>query len=341
MLSLKRYSGIGVILMTLIRRCLFLAFLYSNFCFAISFQARECALPEKTTADTADLAVCSRASAHANGMIISDKSLAFFHYERGYTSLHYRHLSFHLEGVNERGRDFPAKEIDYTLKTIESASLQLGDPGYNHFWWTIGRQRPPFGFNKNPFNDFTTFFDPRYFWEESRTAIRVSWDNQEKITIENEMACNDENNCKNRGFHDYTFTTRAMYDLAIFHGTRLELSTMAQAIGTRKLSLGILNINPKGNMFHIEMIRVRTTPDGVQDPYGQLFRIAYQDSMKKKSRALILYDDVRFQYRLFGIGTDYRATHWVHSKFALFYRKDETGKKRHRWFFNIGVDIQL
>lgn len=288
--------------------------------------------------------VCAKAQINLHSLYISNRSFALIDKAKFYGASHFGNFySLHVQGIQERGGD-SKKDYFIDRKEIDLAVIQIGNPAYDHWRLLIGKQKPAFGVNRNPFNEFPSFLDPITLWESPHPSLRFVYDSQDKFTVEVETACQSSKElgvCRDEYQNHFLYSTRLMYDISIFNGTRFILSHLGDFKGKRQFGLGIVNITPDNNIFHIEWNRTRTTPDGKHDPFAQLLRIAFEDSPKKKVRNLVLYDDLRGLYRLFGLGGVVHAASHIDAKFALFYKKDETLNKRHRWFFDFGLSTQL
>ncbi|MBP6218368.1 MAG: hypothetical protein KA436_07260 [Oligoflexales bacterium] len=301
----------------------------------------KCTLEEGESPESSpEILVCLEAQAGFHLGFITNRSLSLTEASTVRSSVFTKKgISFHIETYQDWAKDYPPKhEIDFLNKELKLAAIRFGDPSSDKFLLTLGQQMSAFGIDKNPFLLFTSFYDNRFFWGISRPALKVSLDDLEKWTWELQVS---QNKFSLQDTAQHSFSSRLSRDISIFNGTRFAVSFLSEKEGKRQIGLSAVSTTPDHNLAHIEWIHVRATPDGKEKPFEQIIRLAYEESIKKKTRSLVLYDDVRFQYRLFGFGVEHRFHPQVYSQHALFYRKDESPKKLHRWTFEFGFGLTL
>lgn len=309
------------------------------------FLTHDCKLPEDPLTDDGNLSrslfLCTNGLANVDGMYITNKSFASLTRFKLQTSLHFglKHSLFYQGYWEQMGgtRD----ELPFQRESrSELAIYQYGTSGTDFALIRLGRGLLPFGINKTPLVGLNQLFDPRFFWGSPVPQLGLVLDNQKNLNVEVASGLEDFD-VKAKSYRDVSLCSRLTYDFSVLNGTRAVFSFLMQKSGPRKMGIGLLNFAPNRSLFHIEWARYRSTPSGEEEPDRRLLRIAYQDPMEFRAQTFALYDDISFQHRLLVVGSKLRVTARFHTKLAIAYKKDETGMKRHRWYFSGGLGFQL
>lgn len=273
-------------------------------------------------------------------------------------SLHYGVLhaliyeSYH-ELVDSNNKD----EIAFIRKQeFTTIAYQLGNTSIHPFKVLIGQQRPPFGVNLYPEMGFDQIFNPQYFWGVASPGMTVTYDNLHQTRVEISWGKSSPRYAFKKD-PQHIVTTRLMYDFSVLGGIRSIFSASINKSGEKKLGVGLLSTGPMENRFHIEWVRIYptlesslnqiltgslfNTANGLESPYQQIVRLAYEDSPQRRARFFILFDDVRFQYRLFTIGLGLNFKPWFATRFLVGFKQDQTEKDKHRWLLGTGIRFSL
>ncbi|MBI2602043.1 MAG: hypothetical protein HYW48_03215 [Deltaproteobacteria bacterium] len=284
--------------------------------------------------------LCANGLANLDGMYITNKRFASLSRYKIKTSFHYglKHTLFYqgyMEQMGGTGDELPFQRESRS----ELAIYQYGTPGSDRVLFRVGHGLLPFGINRTPLVGLNQLFDPRFFWGSPLPHVGLTLDNLKNLTFE--VAAGLEKEIDGDESKDYSFSSRVMYDFSVLNGTRAVLSFLGQKSGPRKMGIGLLNFAPNRSLFHLEWARYRSAPSGEEEPDRRLLRIAYQDPPRAKAQTYVLYDDVNFQHRLLVVGSKLSFNTQFNTNLAIAYKKDETGMKRHRWYFSGGLGFQL
>jgi hypothetical protein len=118
-------------------------------------------------------------------------------------------------------------------------------------------------------------------------------------------------------------------------------SFYGEETGERRGGVGLLNTNSRGDETLLELVRLRTTPDGREDPERQIIRFVLQGGFIKDRRAIVVYEDIRDYSRNGTLAYDARFSPILTLRSALTYRKSEHQSIPSLWIFTLGLEAAL
>ncbi len=307
---------------------------------------------------------CSKGTATIDGVFIPNQTVGLAERFDFHTSIHYglTHALF-FETYFEQIASHVKDELPYSRdEEIQTLAYQFGNPATDRFRAIVGQQRPAFGINQFPNIALNQILDPRYIWGLSDPGINLIYDNQKEAQVE--FQCTVEQDYRYLSNHlrgqvsDYSMSSRFMYDFSVLGGTRAAFSILAKKSGEKRLGFGLISIGPNQNRFQAEWVRIyaslsnslisavtgtlANSTEGLNSPYQQLVRFAYEDPPGQAVQNIFLFDDVAFQYRLFAYGATLNFfSSWSFLRFLIAYKQDQTGSDRHRWILSLGVGGRL
>ncbi len=328
------------------------------------FLRRNCELPFDPSAEQEKLDnstfSCVRGSATVDSIFIPHKTFGLsseldLHSSYHIGSQHALFLEYYFEQL-----DSPINgELSYrTNQEIQTLAYQYGNPALSYFRAIIGQQTPVFGINQFPSLPFAQILNPRYVWGLSEPGLTISYDTQKQGQLDLQWSTDESFDPKHIKIHNHRISARHTYDFSILNGTRTEISYLTKKSGEKRFGIGLISNGPANNRFHVEFVRIyaslseslastvkgtlASSTQGINSPYQQIIRIAYEDFPDRKVQNSILFDDLAFQYRLFAIGTTYNfEQHTTYVRMILGFKQDTTGRKRHRWIFGLGFGGRL
>lgn len=320
-----------------------------------------CQLPfDPMDSDTIDSAIftCIRSSLNQDALFIPKNTLGWDSRLNLQGSIHYGTLhalfyeSYH-ELVDSNNKD----ELSFIKKQeFTTIAYQLGNPATHPFRLLLGQQRPPFGLNQYPEIGFDQILNPQYFWGLASPGFTLIYDNLQETRFEIAWGMTSDN-YDFKDNHSHLLSSRFMYDFSVLGGMRSVFSGSISKTGEKRIGVGLLSTGPINNRFHIEWVRIYptlssslnqiltgslfNTKDGQEAPYQQIIRLAYEDPPQKRVRIFLLFDDIRFQYRLFTLGLSANFTTWLTTRFLLGFKQDQSEKNKHRWLLGTGIRFSL
>jgi hypothetical protein len=134
---------------------------------------------------------------------------------------------------------------------------------------------------------------------------------------------------------------RLMYDVAALEGTRLVIGGYNDGLINRAVSLGMININGRGEQTSIEITRTFSHFPYDPDEFKQNIRIAHLSREQNKTQLRFQYDDFFRFIRIGGLGVIYRPAQMVQFEFETGYAKHEDIPKRSHWYIVGSTGVSL
>jgi hypothetical protein len=280
------------------------------------------------------------ANAYANQSLLYSSELYFADTRRaeGQLSLHAgAYQSLYFGGFVERIASAREDKIPtHVEKDLREASYTLGNVTLFPLSVTVGKQSPVFGINHSPITTINPLFSSRALWSRANPGAIIRLDNIRRWSFETSI---NQHSARDDKPEDKTLAARYMYDLPFKLGVRTVFSFQGKESGERKAGIGFLSISPRGNIFQIEWVRSRSTPDGKQDPFEQIIRISFEESPFEVSSAYLMFEEIRLVARQMTLGSRWRMWEHVQTLSSITYQKPQESKQE--WFLSLGLGVVL
>jgi hypothetical protein len=288
------------------------------------------------------------------------------------------HLRAHYLQLMPLGSDVTAEGRDADL---DMAAVELGNVALDQVRLTAGRVTLPFGIDASEANEFYRLREHRPFWSSPEYGAFVTLDDLTDVSLAFGYATDRYASAHKRrlteraaGLHDprrgrsasdeeadaaadadagaalddetrpmprEAMSVRLMLDFSALDGSRLVLSGYGESAGMRRLGAGFVTVNRRGDVTHFEWVRRLTTPDGKEDPFEQVLRIAYTSNWRADSRWIVEFDDERFVQRAGTIGGEAMLAPHLVLRLAASYLHAETGTDKAQWALTSGLEARL
>jgi hypothetical protein len=301
----------------------------------------KCLLPvDPFTDDTSSAlpAACIQGTAGVVGQqSIGDTDVAMGQgYARLYAGIHLATwLSAHAEGHGGWMRTSPHQRAGQAWigeEYPDQLNLRLGNPALSRWRISAGRVAIPFGVNLRPLPPVFDQWTSGRYWDGLPFGARVTWDDQIGSTLEVAGV---------KGSGAQGFAIRGSQDLSALEGIRILGSYYVEDGGERRVGIGMLNVNNAGDATNLEIIRLRTTPNGLAHEDEQLIRLAYLGAFRSGKRWAVEYDDQRKISRMGTFGFDTLVWKRLLLRVALSYSKSEVKGVKSFWIATGGVETKL
>ena len=248
-------------------------------------------------------------------------------------------IGLHATGHVSVFIDRQTQETSNKESQRDSINLQIGNNALSRHRVNFGRGRPVFRLNYNQRPHL------EYAWELDRFLAPLAeygtytYDNQLEWTLQatygrliDETLRDDQ-----RMFGG----ARIMYDLAALEGTRVSLGGYNDGLVRRAVSLGLLNINGKGDETSLELTRTFQFNPYKPSEFQQLIRLSYISHQQDLFRYKVQYDDFFRFMRIGSIGVLYEPYKYTHAEFMFGHAKREDQAKLSHWFAGLSIGAHL
>lgn len=309
-----------------------------------------CTIAQDPLADENRVApeTCVKASGGTEAAYVSGRPLNnnWLYYGSGYVGLfpaswvsfQTRATYKHLVPFKEGGNTDLDRRVDYAV-------LQLGNPVLHKYRLTAGRTRLPFGVDHSDAPITYQWHTNRKFWESPEKSGYVTFDDLLAARFDLGIGAGDSKDAKDNSERrqDRAVSARFAYDVSALEGTRMVASGYVGRNGERRWGFALVNVNRKSDYTAIELVRRLTTPDGSQDPFEQIFRIAYTGAWQGRRRWIFQFDDERLRFRRGVLAHEIKMVEspsWV-ARIAVGYDKSESGQDLRLWSLTTGLEAGL
>lgn len=248
-------------------------------------------------------------------------------------------LGIHTSGHSSVYIDRQTQETSNKESQRDSLNLQIGNNALSRHRFNLGRGRPAFrlDYNQRPNLEYAWSLDR--FWTPESEYGTYTYDNQLDLTIQATYGRMTDTNL--RADQRMFGSARLMYDLAALEGTRVSLGGYNDGLVRRAVSLGLLNINGKGDETALEVTRTFQFNPYKPSEFGQLIRLSYISHQQARYRYKFQYDDIFKYIRIGGFGILYEPYRYTHAEFLFGYAKREDQSKLSHWFAGLNLGAHL
>lgn len=248
-------------------------------------------------------------------------------------------IGLHASGHVSVFVDRQTQETSNKEAQRDSINLQLGNNALSRHRLNIGRGRPAFRLNYNQRQNLEYAWDLDRFLAPYADYGTYTYDNQLDWTLQATYGRLTDEKLKSdqRMFGG----VRVMYDLAALEGTRISLGGYNDGLVRRAVSLGLLNINGKGDETSLEVTRTFQFNPYAPAEFQQLIRLAYISHTQDLVRYKFQYDDFFRFIRVGSLGVLYEPYKYTHAEFMIGYAKREDRAKLSHWFAGLNAGVHL
>ena len=232
-----------------------------------------------------------------------------------------------------------------TQKTInketetDSLNIQLGNNALSRHRLNVGYGRPTFRLNHNQRTNLEFAWGLDKFLAPFSKYGTYTYDNQLESAIQITYGRLVDKDL--RSDQQAFGSARLIYDLAALEGTRVNLGGYGDGLVRRAVSLGLLNINGKGDETSLELTRTFSFNPYKPAEFKQLIRLSYISHMQGNMRYKFQYDDVFRHIRLGSLAALYEPIKFTQAEFLVGYAKQEDVAKKSHWFVGLNVGAHL
>lgn len=232
-----------------------------------------------------------------------------------------------------------------TQKTInretetDALNIQLGNNALSRHRLNVGYGRPTFRLNHNQRPNLEFAWGIDQFLAPFSKYGTYTYDNQLESAIQVTYGRLVDRSL--RSDQQAFGSARIIYDLAALEGTRVNLGGYGDGLVRRAISLGLLNINGKGDETSLELTRTFSFNPYKPSEFKQLIRLSYVSHMQNNVRYKFQYDDVFRYIRLGSIAAMYEPIKFTQAEFLVGYAKREDAAKKSHWFVGLNVGAHL
>lgn len=226
------------------------------------------------------------------------------------------------------GRD--TQELTNKDARKDSWNLQIGNNALSRHRLSTGRGKPLFRIDHQLRKEIFYAWGLDTFEATTVDYISYVYDNQLDWTISAtygrllDASLSDKQRLFASG--------RLMYDVAALEGTRIVVGGYNDGLVNRAVSLGLININGRGEQTSIEITRTFSHFPYDPDEFKQNIRISHLSREQDKTQIKFQYDDFFRFIRLGGVGVIYRPAPFLHFEFEGGFAKHEDKPKRSHWY---------
>ena len=217
--------------------------------------------------------------------------------------------------------------------------LQIGNNALSRHRLGAGRGRPVYRIDHNLRRQLDFAWGLEFFEAPDVDFVNYTYDNHLDWTVQasygklNETKLND----RQQAFG----AVRGMYDIAALEGTRIVVGGFGDGLLRRSLSVGLLNVNGKGDETALEFARTFGLFPYDPNEFRQLIRLSYLSHEQDRIRYKFQYDDYFRHVRLGGMGVVYNPMKYAELECQIGYAKHEdTGSLSH-WFAYLHAGVHL
>jgi len=248
-------------------------------------------------------------------------------------------VGLHASGHVSVFVDRQTQETSNKESQRDSINLQLGNNALSRHRLNFGRGRPAFRLNYMQRPNLEYAWDLDRFLAPYADYGTYTYDNQLDWTIQ--ATYGRLTDASLRSDQRMFGSARIMYDLAALEGTRLSLGAYNDGLVRRAVSLGLLNINGKGDETSLEVTRTFQFNPYAPAEFKQLIRLSYLSHTQDQVRYKFQYDDFFRFIRIGSLGVLFEPYKYTHAEFMLGYAKREDRRKLSHWFAGLNVGAHL
>ena len=241
--------------------------------------------------------------------------------------------------------NFSSKDTDPIYDLDKELLLELGTPGLNYIYGSAGKQKASFGIHFSNLEPSIWILDEiigkqSKFWETPNYSLKLTFDDKNTIVYDISLAADQLKKIQHHLFskeESAVISMRLMKDFSFSTGTRFFLSGLANKKGERRWGFGMLGSAKDGSKNSIEMVRIRTQPDGKKSPYKQIIQLSFFTPFKRNKRDYISISAVRFSYNSFSYGYEYSTSDHSSINLSLTYKNNYIDSKDSFWLLAGGI----
>lgn len=206
----------------------------------------------------------------------------------------------------------------------DSWLVQVGNNALSRHRVHLGRGRPTYRIDHQQRKEIEYAWGLDSFESPIVDYASYVYDNQMDWTFQGAYGQLVEN--KYSGKQRLFAAARLMHDIAALEGTRIVLGGFGDGLIRRTASLGMININGKGDETSIEVTRSFSYYPYDPKEFKQNIRISYLSHEQDKTRLKFQYDDSFRKIRLAGFGAVYSIREYANFEVHTGYAKHEDNK---------------
>lgn len=271
-----------------------------------------------------ELVVCNESSLHLGSALNNSRESFAFGYGQFYGAAHFKQI-ISVHSKFEATSILQQKAKRDLERRLELLTLNAGKTPFNFVEASIGVQALPFGLNLPQPPGILTRENPKHFWIDPTKALKVIVDNKKNLSLEVGLKASES---------DPTYSIRLSYDSSVWMGSRFLISAAKHKPKTHMLGAAFYSQHQSRGLMQLEWVRISNTEQGLFSLDHQFFRLGIVGTSYKGIQPYFNYDDVKYTHRLVSIGQRYLVNPTMSFDISLAYKKDETGEKRHLWYFN-------
>lgn len=235
----------------------------------------------------------------------------------GYLGGHFSNLSLHVKGDYFRlGSDKDETIAEYSRN--RTFALKFSRLTEDNFRVVIGKQSPAFGVNQTVFNAYERKFEDEGFRAQPVPLMAVKFDDDRRTVIDFTVSSELERFSSNENLW-----VRYGYDFYSQGVLRTVISLNWSELGLRRSSLGLVNLQPNGDVNTLEWSHIRTE-DG-PEAFRQRVRFNHVGHRVGRARWVFQHEFVRKFHALYYLAFDQEVAKNLGFVFGVSYRNPVKG----------------
>lgn len=248
-------------------------------------------------------------------------------------------VSFHTEGhVNV----YVSRATQLTSNREaqrDSWIVQVGNNALSRHRVHFGQGRPVYRIDHQQRKETEYAWSLRSFEAPVVNFASYVYDNQLDWTVQLSYGALPDINLKP---NERLFTAaRFMHDISALEGTRIAVGGWGDGLLRRMFSLGLLNVNGKGDATSIEVTRSFSRRPYDPEEFKQNIRASYLSHEQQNTRIKFQYDDFFREIRIAGLGAVYVIHENADIELQFGYAKHEDTPSKSHWFMTAHTGVHL
>ncbi len=248
-------------------------------------------------------------------------------------------LSAHLRGHSRIYIDRDTQNTTLKDTKRDSWHIQLGNNALSRHRLSFGRGKPLFRIDHQLRKEIFYAWGLDLFEAPKVDYVSYVYDNQLDWTINATYGRLPDNRLSDK--QRLFASGRLMYDVAALEGTRIVVGGYSDGLLNRAVSIGLININGRGEQTSIEVTRTFSRFPYDPDEFKQNIRISHLSREQDKNQIRFQYDDFFRQIRVGGVGVIYRPAELLKLEFEVGFAKHEDIPKRSHWYVAASSGVEL
>jgi hypothetical protein len=291
-----------------------------------------------------------------NLCIKGDSSTDYIYYSRGnakrwaasetalYGGLYFgeRH-AFHLSGRYFYGQALAKDKMRERDLSTQYAVYQYGKLYHDPVQISIGRQRLPFGVERQPLVGFFSLHQPYAFWAGPDLGINLTVSNTRSFFFQLGLFTELKDPEEGKGLKttSQAFTARIFYDKPSWQGSKVILSLYGDRSENQRVGIALLNSSADERIIQLEFIRSFYNGKFWHSNFTQLLRLWLQSARVRNWQYFFLYDEQRRFSRYATLGGRYYFLKYLSVQLAFTYNHSEIAPTEPQWGIVGGIGASL